>query len=111
MKLQWFSLDDKKPPQRKILLVYGPLGLDLAMNMAGQWYFKQGEDWSVDNIEHWYFNLPFYWAEFALPMNKGMKQEQTVTEFESDESFEKSEEIDFEYVISEMNAFADTFKN
>jgi len=68
MHLQWYSFEEKKPPEEVILLVYGQLGVDVAVILEGQWYYKKGDDWSAANLEHWCYNTPTRWAEFTAPV-------------------------------------------
>ena len=68
MKTYWHLLKEKKPPQGVILLVCSAFGLDLAICIADQWYFKKGDDWSLNNLAHWNFTKPTHWAEFPRPM-------------------------------------------
>jgi len=66
MKSGWHLFEEKKPPEEVVLLVNGPLGLDLAMKLEDSLYFKKGDDWSESNLEHWSFNTPTQWAELTL---------------------------------------------
>ena len=63
----WNDIATKEPPDEKILLVAGPLGIDLALRMDGNWYFKSGDCWNSKNLEYWCSHQPTKWAEFRCP--------------------------------------------
>lgn len=65
MNVAWHFFEKKEPPEEVIILVTGPLGLDLAVKFEGSLYFKNGDDWSTSNLEHWCFNPPTQWAAFT----------------------------------------------
>lgn len=67
LKTLWNDIEKTEPPDEKILLVAGPLGIDLAMRMDGHWYFKSGDCWNPKNLEYWCSNQPTKWAEFSCP--------------------------------------------
>lgn len=67
MNAGWYLFTEKAPPEEVILLVRGPLGLDLAVNLEDNLYFKKGDDWTPKNLEYWSTNRPTQWAELALP--------------------------------------------
>lgn len=63
----WHFFKEQQPPEGVVLLVTGPLGLDLAMKVADSLYFKNGDDWSSANLEHWCFHTPTQWAHLTPP--------------------------------------------
>jgi|GEM_PF-5099406 len=67
MEVVWHFIKEQEPPEEVVLLVTGPLGLDLAVKIEDNLYFKNGDDWSSANLEHWCFNTPTHWAEFSPP--------------------------------------------
>ncbi len=67
MNAQWHLFTEKTPPEEEVLLVIGPLGIDLAMLLENNLYFKKGDDWTSGNLEHWRYNMPTQWSELTLP--------------------------------------------
>lgn len=67
MNAEWHFFTERTPPEEVILLVTGPLGVDLAIRLEGNLFFKKGDEWSPSNLEHWSNNIPIQWAEFTLP--------------------------------------------
>lgn len=63
----WYDTGKEEPPDRQIVLVAGPLGIDLAMNIDGHWYFKTGDTWEPGNLEYWSCCTPTRWADFNYP--------------------------------------------
>lgn len=57
-----YSTPKVPPPENRILLVQSPLGFDLAMWIDGHWYYKNGDDWNDENLEHWSYNQPDNWS-------------------------------------------------
>lgn len=70
LKILWNDIEKKEPPNEKILLVAGPLGVDLAMRIDGHWYFKPGDNWNPKNLEYWSNYQPTEWAEFDVPVEQ-----------------------------------------
>lgn len=67
MNTKWHVFKEIAPPEEVILLVNGPLGLDLAVKLEDHLYFKKGDDWAPNNLEHWQYNMPTHWAKPTLP--------------------------------------------
>ncbi|MFW2368930.1 MAG: hypothetical protein ACN4GW_21140 [Desulforhopalus sp.] len=67
MNTRWHIFEERTPPEEVILLVYGPLGIDLAVNIENNLFFKKGDDWTPKNLEHWANNRPTHWAALTLP--------------------------------------------
>ncbi len=65
--LLWNDTEKEVPPEEKILLVSGPLGIDLAMRLDGHWYYKNGDDWNQHKLECWSNYTPTQWADFNVP--------------------------------------------
>ncbi len=109
MNMKWHVLKEKKPPERKITLVCGPLGMDLGVFLSGHWYFKNGDEWSADTLEHWCFYTPSHWAEIDAPqwINLG----EISNSYQTDEALELAEDADFEFLIGEMETLVANLKN
>ena len=109
MNMKWHIIKNKKPPERIVTLVYGPLGVDLGIYISGHWYFKRGDDWSAENLELWHFNAPQQWAEIELPGEYGKSDPLSVCQ--ADESCGFSEDANFELMMSAMDTAAANLKN
>ncbi len=109
MNMRWHLLKDRKPLERKITLVYGPLGMDLGVFLSGHWYFKNGDEWSAENLEHWCFHPPSHWAEIDSP--QGISFGEMFDGCQTDEAPELTQDADFEFLIGEMEAFVVKLKN
>ncbi len=111
MNIQWSSLENERPPQGVILLVYGPLGLDLAVNLADHWYFKKGDDWSASNLEHWSCDTPTQWAEFAKPVEYSLANGRTTFHYCLEKISNLFVGVGSKSVSGEMSLFAGNLKN
>ncbi len=111
MDVIWYSHKDKSPPQGVILLVSGPLGLDLAMNLEFHWYFKKGDDWSASNLEYWSFDPPTQWAEFTPPVEYNLGKRKTTFDNCSQDICSLYTGVDFEFATGEMKVIAGNLKN
>lgn len=69
-ELNWNNVESKLPPEGKVLLVSGPLGVDLAIKIDGHWYYKQGDSWNQNNLECWDNFTPTQWSEFGFPSGR-----------------------------------------
>lgn len=65
MNTEWHLFDEKAPPEQVIVLVNGPLGIDLAVHLEDNLYFKKGDDWSPNNLELWQNCKPTHWADLT----------------------------------------------
>ena len=109
MNMRWYSFSEKKPSERKITLVYGPLGMDLGVFLSGHWYFKNGDEWSADTLEHWCFYTPSHWAEIDSPQEINLGE--ISDGYQTDEALELAEDADFEFLIGEMETLVVNLKN
>jgi len=85
LNVLWNDAGKKEPPEKKIVLVAGPLGIDLAMNIYGHWYFKTGGTWEPKNLGYWSYCIQALWADFNYPDEQKVHSQQanssgTVTE-------------------------------
>lgn len=78
MNFLWNYTEKIEPPEEKILLVSGPLGIDLAMRLDGQWYFKAGDSWELSSLEFWGNYTPTQWVEFDFPGVQAVKDREEV---------------------------------
>ncbi len=109
MNMRWHPFSEKKPSERKITLVYGPLGMDLGVFLSGHWYFKNGDEWSADTLEHWCFYTPSHWAEIDSPQEINLGEISDC--YQTDEALELAEDADFEFLIGEMETLVVNLKN
>ena len=111
MHLQWYSFDEKRPPEGVILLVYGQLGVDVAIVLEDQWYFKKGDDWSAANLEHWTYNTPTRWAKFNAPVEYSVNFTKNTFAHITEDLSEHYEDPDFTWATEPLCAGSGNLRN
>lgn len=67
MHSEWYQFGEETPPEGAVILVHGTLGVDLAITLDSNLYFKKGDDWNPKNLEYWNENKPTLWTELTMP--------------------------------------------